>query len=181
QWLEVRDLEGIYFNERAILRREGIRLKGADTERNVLTRDIRRAMRSETEMAFEYVAREDRSILEWVDCDYTFLNAKLAKHYGIPGVDSSEVRKVTLPKDSPRGGVLTHGSVLAVPSPRARTPPVKRGQSTLDNTLATPAPPPPPDIPALEASKKEFKDRDPTTRELMALHRSKPLCSACHS
>ena len=181
QWLEVRDLEGMYFNERAILRREGVRLRGADTERNVLTRDVRRAMRSETEMAFEYVAREDRSILEWVDCDYTFLNARLAKHYGIPGVEGSEVRKVTLPKDSPRGGVLTHGSILAVTSNPARTSPVKRGQFILDNILGTPAPPPPPDIPALEASKKEFKDRKPTTRELMALHRSKPLCSACHS
>jgi hypothetical protein len=181
QWLEVRDLEGIYFNERAILRREGVRLRGADTERNVLTRDVRRAMRSETEMAFEYVAREDRSILEWVDCDYTFVNAKLAKHYGIPGVEGSEVRKVTLPKDSPRGGVLTHGSVLAVTSNPARTSPVKRGQFILDNILGTPAPPPPPDIPALEDAKKEFKDRTPTTRELMALHRSKPLCSACHS
>jgi hypothetical protein len=181
QWLEVRDLEGIYFNERAILRREGVRLKGADTERNVLTRDVRRAMRSETEMAFEYVAREDRSILEWVDCDYTFLNARLAKHYGIPGVEGSELRKVTLPKDSPRGGVLTHGSILAVTSNPARTSPVKRGQFILDNILGTPAPPPPPDIPALEEAKKEFKDRTPTTRELMALHRSKPLCSACHS
>ena len=181
QWLEVRDLDGMYFNERAILRREGVRLKGADTERNVLTRDIRRAMRSETEMAFEYVAREDRSILEWVDCDYTFLNARLAKHYGIPGVEGSEMRKVTLPKDSPRGGVLTHGSILAVTSNPARTSPVKRGQFILDNILGTPAPPPPPDIPALEASKKDFKDREPTTRELMALHRSKPLCSACHS
>jgi hypothetical protein len=181
QWLEVRDLDGMYFNERAILRREGVRLKGADTARNVLTRDIRRAMQSETELAFEYVAREDRSILEWVDCDYTFLNARLAKHYGIPGVEGSEMRRVTLPKDSPRGGVLTHGSILAVTSNPARTSPVKRGQFILDNILGTPAPPPPPDIPALEASKKEFKDRDPTTRELMALHRSKPLCSACHS
>jgi hypothetical protein len=181
QWLEVRDLDGMYFNERAILRREGIRLKGQDTERNVLTRDIRRAMRSETEMAFEYVAREDRSILEWVDCEYTFLNAKLAKHYGIPGVEGSEVRKVALPKDSPRGGVLTHGSVLAVTSNPARTSPVKRGQFILDNILGTPAPPPPPDIPALEASKKEFKDRTPTTRDLMALHRSKPMCAACHA
>jgi hypothetical protein len=181
QWLEVRDLDGMYFNERAILRREGVRLRGADTERNVLTRDIRRAMRSETEMAFEYVAREDRSVLEWVDCDYTFVNARLAKHYGIPGVEKSEMHKVTLPKDSPRGGVLTHGAVLAVTSTPARTSPVKRGQFILDNILGTPAPPPPPEIPALEEVKREFKDHDPTTREMMAMHRSKPMCSACHS
>ncbi len=181
QWLQVRDLDGIYFNERAILRREGIRLQGADTERNVLGRDLRRAMRSETEMAFEYVAREDRSVLEWLDSDYTFLNAKLAKHYGIAGVDGSEMRRVRLPKDSPRGGVLAHGSILAVTSNPTRTSAVKRGQFILDNILGTPAPPPPPDIPALEASKKEFKDREPSTRELMALHRSKPMCSSCHA
>ncbi len=181
QWLQVRDLDGMYFNERAILRREGIRLRGADTERNVLVREVRRAMKSETELAFESVAREDGSVLDWIDCDYTFLNARLAKHYGIPGVEGSEMRRVTLPKDSPRGGVLTHGTVLAVTSNPSRTSPVKRGQFILDNILGTPAPPPPPDIPALEASKKEFKDREPTTRELMALHRSKPMCNACHS
>jgi Protein of unknown function (DUF1592)/Protein of unknown function (DUF1588)/Protein of unknown function (DUF1587)/Protein of unknown function (DUF1585)/Protein of unknown function (DUF1595) len=181
QWLEVRDLDGIFFNERAILRREGIRLKGADTERNVLTRDIRRAMRSETELAFEYVLRENRSVLEWIDCDYTFLNERLAKYYGIPGVEGSEVRRVTLPKDSPRGGVLTHGTILAVTSNPSRTSPVKRGQFILDNILGTPAPPPPPDIPALEDARKNFKDREPTTRELMALHRSAAMCNSCHS
>ncbi len=181
QWLEVRDLDGIFFNERAILRREGIRLRGADTERNVLTRDMRRAMRSETELAFEYVMKENRSVLEFIDSDYTFLNEKLAKYYKIPGVEGSEMRRVTLPKDSLRGGVLTHGTVLAVTSNPSRTSPVKRGQFILDNILGTPAPPPPPDIPALEESKKNFKDREPTTRELMALHRSKPMCNACHS
>ena len=181
QWLEVRDLDGIFFNERAILRREGIRLQGADTERNVLTRDIRRAMRSETELAFEYVVQENRSVLEWIDSDYTFLNERLAKYYGIPGVEGSEMRRVTLPKDSPRGGVLTHGTVLAVTSNPSRTSPVKRGQFILDNILGTPAPPPPPDIPALEDAKKLAKGREPTTRELMVLHRSQPMCNACHS
>ncbi|MGP0068647.1 MAG: DUF1592 domain-containing protein [Isosphaeraceae bacterium] len=181
QWLEVRDLDGIFFNERAILRREGIRLRGADTERNVLTRDIRRAMRSETEMAFDYILRENRSVLEFIDSDYTFLNERLAKYYGVPGVTGSEMRRVTLPKDNPRGGVLTHGTVLAVTSNPSRTSPVKRGQFILDNILGTPAPPPPPDIPALEEAKKNAKDREPTTRELMALHRNKAMCSSCHS
>lgn len=181
QWLQVRDLDGLYFNERLILRREGITLQGADTERNILTRDVRRAMKSETEMAFEYVVREDRSVLEWVDCDYTFLNARLAKHYGIPGVEGSEMRKVTLPRDNPRGGVLTQGTILAVTSNPARTSPVKRGQFILDNILGTPAPPPPPDVPPLEDARKDFKDRVPTTRELMAMHRSKPMCASCHS
>jgi hypothetical protein len=181
QWLQVRDLDGLYFNERAILRREGVRLRGADTERNVMVRDVRRAMKSETELAFEWVAQQDGCVLDWIDCDYTFLNARLAKYYGIPGVEGSDMRRVTLPKDSPRGGVLTHGTVLAVTSNPSRTSPVKRGQFILDNILGTPTPPPPPDIPALEALKKEFKDHDPSTRELMALHRSKPMCNACHS
>ena len=111
QWLQVRDLDGIYFNERAILRREGVRLQGADTERNVLTRDVRRAMRSETEMAFEYVVREDRSILE-----LGRLRLHLPQRAGWPSTTgsrasrASEMRRVTLPKDSPRGGVLTHGT-----------------------------------------------------------------------
>ncbi len=147
QWLQVRDLDGLFFNERAILRREGVRLKGADTERNVLVRDVRRAMKSETEMAFEYVAHENRSVLEWLDTDYTFLNEKLAKYYGIPGVEGSEMRRVTLPKDSPRGGVLTHGTILAVTSNPSRTSPVKRGLFILDNILGTPSPPAPPDVP----------------------------------
>jgi hypothetical protein len=181
QWLQVRDLDGMFFNERAILRREGLRLQGADTERNVLTRDMRRAMRSETELAFEHVVHEDKSVLDWIDCDYTFLNARLAKYYGIPGVDGSEMRRVTLAKGSPRGGVLTHGSILALTSNPTRTSAVKRGQFILDNILGTPAPPPPAEVPALEASRKDFKDREPTSRELMALHRSKAMCSACHS
>lgn len=181
QWLEIRDLDGLYFNERAILFREGVRFRGADTARNVLTQTIRRAMRSETEMAFEFVAREDRSILEWIDCDYAFLNDQLAKYYEIPGVEGSELHKVTLPKGSPRGGVLTQGAVLAVTSTPARTSPVKRGQFILDNILGTPAPPPPPDIPPLEAVKKDGLDHTPTTRELMALHREKPTCAACHA
>ncbi len=181
QWLEIRDLDGLYFNERAILLREGGRFRGADTERNVLTQTIRRAMRSETEMAFEYVAREDRSILEWIDCDYAFLNDRLAKYYEIPGVEGSELHKVALPKGSPRGGVLTQGAVLAVTSTPARTSPVKRGQFILDNILGTPAPPPPPDIPPLEAVKKDGLGHTPTTRELMALHREKPSCAACHA
>ena len=138
-------------------------------------------MSRETEMLFGHIAREDRSLLELIDSDYTFLNARLAQFYGIKDVSGKEMRKVTLPKDSPRGGVLTHASILLVTSNPTRTSPVKRGQFILDNLLGTPAPPPPPDIPALEESKSEFKGRTPTVRELMALHRAKPLCSSCHS
>ncbi len=91
------------------------------------------------------------------------------------------MRKVSLPKDSPRGGVLAHASVLLVTSNPTRTSPVKRGQFILENMLGTPAPPPPAVVPPLEDSKKEFKDREPTGRELLAMHRAQPLCSSCHA
>jgi Protein of unknown function (DUF1588)/Protein of unknown function (DUF1585) len=109
------------------------------------------------------------------------LNEKLARHYGIPGVTGPEMRRVTLPADHPRGGVLTQGTVLTVTSNPTRTSPVKRGLFILDNILGTPPPPPPGDVPLLEDAEKEFKDRSPTMREVMELHRAKPLCSACHS
>src|SRR5262249_38069840 len=129
-----------------------------------LERDVRRAMREETDRCFDYVIRQDRSVLELIDSDYTFLNDKLAKHYGLTNLDVAgrEMRRVTLPADSPRGGVLTHGSVLVVTSNPDRTSPVKRGLFILDNILGTPAPPPPANVPALEVSEKDFKDHEPT-------------------
>ena len=176
QWLQVRDVEGFTINTRAVLRQDG-----GSRPRIDLNTDLRRAMRRETEMLFASIAREDRSVLDLIDCDYTFVNGKLAQFYGIKDVAGNEMRKVTIPKDSPRGGVLTHASILLVTSNPTRTSPVKRGQFILDNILGTPAPPPPADIPALEDSKKDFKGKEPTVRELMALHRAKPLCSSCHS
>ncbi len=146
-----------------------------------LDRDLRRALRLETEMAFAHIVRGDRSVVELIDSDYTFLNEKLAKHYGLTNVTGAEMRQVTLPKDHPRGGVLTHGSVLIVTSNPTRTSPVKRGLFLLDNFLGTPPPPPPPDIPNLEESEKGFKDRQPTLRETLEAHRNKPLCSSCHN
>ena len=94
-----------------------------------LDRDLRRALREETEKCFAYVVHEDRSVLELIDSDYTFLNEKLAKHYDMTNLDvtGTEMRRVSLPADSPRGGVLTHGSVLVVTSNPDRTSPVKRG------------------------------------------------------
>jgi len=175
QWLQVRDVEGITINTRAVLRQEGSRA------RIELDDNLRRAMRRETEMVFAHVAREDCGVLDLIDCDYTFVNAKLAQLYGITGVTGNQMRKVALPKDSPRGGVLTHAAVLMVTSNPDRTSPVKRGQFILENILGTPTPPPPMVVPALEDSKKDFKGREPTVRELMVLHRSKPLCSSCHS
>jgi Protein of unknown function (DUF1592)/Protein of unknown function (DUF1588)/Protein of unknown function (DUF1587)/Protein of unknown function (DUF1585)/Protein of unknown function (DUF1595) len=176
QWLQVRDVEGFTINTRAVLRQDG-----GNPPRVDLNTDLRRAMRRETEMLFGFIAHEDRSVLELIDSDYTFVNAKLAQLYGIKDVTGREMRKVTLPKDSPRGGVLSHASILLVTSNPTRTSPVKRGQFILDNLLGTPTPPPPPDIPALEESKNEFKGREPTVRELMVLHRAKPLCNSCHS
>lgn len=142
---------------------------------------LRRAMRLEPEMYFAGIVREDRNLAELLDSDYTYLNDKLAKHYGVPGVTGKEMRRVTLPKDSPRGGLLTMGSILVVTSNPTRTSPVKRGQFILDNILGLPAPPPPADVPALEESEKGVKDREPTMREVLAIHRDNTICRSCHA
>jgi mono/diheme cytochrome c family protein len=144
-----------------------------------LNGELRRAMRQETEMLFEHILRNDRSLLEVIDCDYTFLNERLARHYGIEGVSGDRMRLVQLPKDSPRGGVLTQGTVLTVTSNPDRTSPVKRGLFILDNILGTPPPPPPPDVPALEEA--GMKGRPATLREALKAHRVQPLCSSCHN
>ena len=148
-----------------------------------LDRDLRRALKDETEMAFAHVLRGDRSVLEWINADYTFLNERLARHYALTnlGVSGPEMRRVSLPPGSARGGVLTHGSVLIVTSNPTRTSPVKRGMFILDNILGLPPPPPPPDIPNLEDSDKPVDGHQPTLREVLTLHREKPLCSSCHN
>jgi hypothetical protein len=146
-----------------------------------LTGELRRAMRRETEMVFEHVLRKDRSLLELLDSNYTFLNERLAKHYGIDDVKGDEMRFVALPPESPRGGVLTQGTVLAVTSNPDRTSPVKRGLFILDNILGSPPAPPPPNIPPLEEAGKKFAGRIPTLRETLELHRNQSLCNSCHS
>jgi hypothetical protein len=176
QWLELRDVDGIAINARAVLRAEGSKVTLQELDHN-----LRQAMRREAEAYFAHVIREDRSVAELIDSDYTFLNERLAKHYGIPDVTGGEMRRVGLPKDSPRGGLLTTAAVLVVTSNPTRTSPVKRGQFVLENILGTPAPPPPPDIPPLEDAAKAIKDHQPTQREILALHRAKPLCAACHA
>jgi len=145
-----------------------------------LNGELRVAMRRESELVFDHIVREDRSILELINSDYTFLNERLANHYGIPDVKGNEMRKVALPPDSPRGGVLTQGSVLVVTSNPTRTSPVKRGVFLLDHILGTPAPPPPADVPALEDSEKAFTDREPSLRETLEQHRNNALCKSCH-
>ncbi|MCI0745301.1 MAG: DUF1592 domain-containing protein [Verrucomicrobia subdivision 3 bacterium] len=170
---ERRELEQFREQFRRLRERPNIELDG----------ELRRAMRRETEMSFAHVMREDRSVIELIESDYTFLNERLARHYALTNLDvkGPEMRLVNLPEDSPRGGVLTQGSMLIVTSNPTRTSPVKRGLFILENILGTPPPPPPPDVPDLEEAVREFKDREPTLREALELHRSKPLCNSCHN
>lgn len=142
---------------------------------------VRHAMRRETEMSFEHVMREDRSVLELIDANYTFANQKLAEYYGIPGVEGDHMRKVELPADSPRGGVLTQGTVLVVTSNPTRTSPVKRGLFVLDNILGSPAPPPPEAVPPLEAAAGTVADHPASLREALEIHRKEPICAGCHA
>jgi hypothetical protein len=146
-----------------------------------LTGDLRRAMRQETEMSFEHILRNDHSMLELLSANYTFLNERLATFYGIEGVKGEQMRKVSLPPDSPRGGLLTQATFLIITSNPDRTSPVKRGLFILDNLLGTPPPPPPPDLPALEDAAGAVKGKPPTLREMLAVHRSKALCNSCHN
>lgn len=138
---------------------------------------LRTSMVRETEACFEYLIHEDRSILELLDSDYTFVNERLARHYGIDGVSGDALRKVSL-TDGPRGGVLTHGSILTVTSNPTRTSPVKRGKWILENILGTPPPPPPPMVELLDESPGAASTG--SLRERMVLHRSKPGCASCH-
>ena len=140
--------------------------------------NLRQAFRGETEHLFRHVLRNDLSVLQLIDSDYTFLNERLAKHYGLPHVKGSHFRKVTLAPDSHRGGILRHGSILLVTSYATRTSPTIRGNWILENIFGTPAPPPPPNVPALkEASTVKFS----SVRERLAQHRSNPACASCHN
>ncbi len=140
--------------------------------------NLRQAFRRETEMFFENIMREDRNVLDLLQANYTFVNERLAKHYGIPNVYGSRFRKVTFAPGDVRGGLLSQGSILTVTSYANRTSPVIRGKWILTNILGTPPPPPPPNVPPL----KEAVDsgRVLTMRERMAEHRANPACSGCH-
>ncbi|HZT83317.1 MAG TPA: DUF1592 domain-containing protein, partial [Gemmataceae bacterium] len=136
---------------------------------------LRAAMQKETELFFEAVLKEDRSILDFLDADFTFVNERLARHYGIAGVKGNEFRRVQLP-DRRRGGVLTQASVLTVTSNPTRTSPVKRGKFIMENILGTPPPPPAPDAGEL----KEGGELKGTLRQRMEQHRANPNCAVCH-
>ena len=133
----------------------------------------------ETELLFEHLMREDRSLLELYRADYSFVNERLARHYGIPGISGNEFRRVQYPADT-RRGVLSHGSILLLTSMSARTSPVLRGKWVLEVLMGTPPPPPPPDVPAFEETEGSSDGRRLTTRERMERHRANPTCNACH-
>jgi len=140
--------------------------------------NLRQGFERETELFFESIVREDRSVLDLLRANYTFVNERLAKHYGIPDVYGSEFRRVTLLGDE-RRGLLGQGSVLAVTSYATRTSPVLRGKWLLENILGTPVPPPPPGVPALEENHTGLRAR--SVRERMEEHRKNPACSGCHN
>ncbi|HEX5219966.1 MAG TPA: DUF1592 domain-containing protein, partial [Verrucomicrobiae bacterium] len=163
QWLHLRNLESITPDLRLF----------PDFDDN-----LRQAFRRETEMHFETVLRDDRSVLDLLKADYTFVNERLAKHYGIPNVYGSRFRRVALDKNSERGGLLRQGSVLTVTSYATRTSPVIRGKWVLENLVGTPPPPPLPDVPALMDNTVAA---NLSVRARLAEHRSNAACASCHN
>lgn len=140
--------------------------------------NLRQAFREETELFFESILREDRSALDLLKSDYTFLNERLAKHYNIPNIYGSQFRRVALDADSKRGGLLRQGSILAVTSYATRTSPVIRGHWILANLCGTPPPPPPGNVPAL---KDNTVSANLSVRERLAEHRNNAECAVCHN
>jgi len=141
--------------------------------------NIRKAFRRETELFFGYILRENRSAMELLSADYTFVNERLARHYGISGVYGTRFRQVKL-TDPNRRGLLGQGSILSLTSVATRTSPVYRGKFVLATFLNTPPPPPLPNVPALEEAAKGAKAAPKTVRETLELHRSSPVCASCH-
>ena len=164
QWLYLRDVESKKPNE----------ILFADFDES-----LRDAFRRETNLFLDSVLRGNRSVLELLSANYTFVNERLAKHYGIPNVHGSEFRRVTFSADSPRGGLLGQGSILTITSYANRTSPVNRGKWVLENLLSSAPPPPPADIPALKTEGSDSKAL--SMREAMIQHRVNPACSSCHA
>lgn len=142
--------------------------------------NLRLAFKREMQMFFESILREDRSVIDLLDADYTFVDERLARHYGIPNIKGSLFRRVSLAKDDPRRGVLGKGSILLVTSAANRTSPVTRGEWVLENLLGFKTPAPPPGVETnLDGKTEESKAK--TLRERMEFHRSNPTCAACHT
>jgi hypothetical protein len=163
QWLHVRNLESITPDLRLF----------PDFDDN-----LRQSFRKETELFFDSVLREDASVLHLLKADYTYLNERLARHYGIPNVYGTRFRRVSLGNDSERGGLLRQGSVLTVTSYATRTSPVIRGKWVLENLLGTPPSPPPPNVPTL---KENTVSSTLSMRERLAEHRANTACASCHN
>ena len=160
QWLELRNLD-IYQPDKNLF--------------PTFTPALRNDMRQETELLFAHIMRGDRSVLELLSADYSFINARLAAHYGIGNVQGEKFRSVSL-RGTSRGGILGHASILTITSDPNRTSPVKRGKYVLENILGTPPPAPPPDAPPLSESGKITG----TLREQFVKHRQDPACASCH-
>jgi mono/diheme cytochrome c family protein len=165
QWLFLRDLD---VNEADLFLFRDFDL--------VLRHDLGR----ETELFLDSILRENRPVTELITAKYSFLNERLAKHYGIPNIQGAYFRKVTFPPDVPRGGLLGQGSILMITSKSTRTSPVVRGKYVLDNFLAAPPPPPPANVPSLKTEGKTT-DEPLSLRDAMALHRASAQCAACHA
>ena len=162
QWLQTRRLESV----------KPDRKKFPDFDEY-----LRLSMARETAMFFKSILREDRSILDFIDADYSYLNERLARFYGLTEVQGPEFRKVLFARDAQRGGLLTHASVLTISSYANRTSPVLRGKWVLDNLVGTPPPPPPPDVPNLDEAKIGTAS---SMREQLELHRKNAICASCH-
>jgi mono/diheme cytochrome c family protein len=153
-------------------------LGNVQTEAKSFDENLRRAFRRETEMMFDAIVREDRSLIDLLDADYTFVDERLARHYGIPNVTGSYFRRVSLAANSPRRGLLGQGSVLTVTSTATRTSPVVRGKWVLENLLGTPAPVPPPGVETNLGGAEGAKTS--SVRERLEAHRASPTCASCH-
>ena len=165
QWLFLRDLEAKQPDE----------LLFPDFDET-----LRNGFQRETELFLDSVLRENRSVLDLLNANYTFINDRLARHYGIPNIEGSYFRRVTFPADSVRGGLLGQGSILTITSYATRTSPVVRGKWVLENLLNSAPPPPPPDVPALKTEGSEA-GKVLSMREAMIQHRANPACAGCHA